>query len=174
VGFLTLGASEPDTRVLTVAANLASGIGGRFFEEIREKQALAYTVSAAYEPSTLGGFFMAYVATSPENRRLAVNALREQFKKLAVDLPTDEEVTRAKNFSAGLWKTRLQRRNFQVFEFARLKIAGLGLDEIQNYASQYDFVAPLLIREVARKYFDLNHIAIGGILGSTGNRNVSK
>ena len=117
---------------------------------------------------------MAYVATSPENRRLALNALREQFKKLAIELPTEEEVTRGKNFSGGLWRTRLQRRNLQVFEFARLKIAGLGLDEIQNYASQYDFVAPSLIREVARKYFDLNHIAIGGILGSTGSRDVTK
>jgi zinc protease len=174
VGFLTQGASEPDTRVLTVTANLVSGLGGRFFEEIRERQALAYTVSAAYEPTALGGFFMAYVATSPENRRLAVNALREQFKKLAVELPTEEEVTRGKNFSAGLWRTQLQRRNFQVFEFARLKIAGLGLDEIQNYASQYDFVAPSLIREVARKYFDLNHIAIGGILGSTRSKDVTK
>jgi zinc protease len=174
VGFLTLGASEPDTRVLTVVANLVSGLGGRFFEEIRERQALAYTVSAAYEPTTLGGYFMAYVATSPESRRLALNALREQFKKLAVELPTGEEVTRGKNFSSGLWKTRLQRRDLQVFEFARLKIAGLGLDEIQNYASQYDFVAPSLIREVARKYFDLNHIAIGGILGSTERRDVTK
>jgi hypothetical protein len=50
----------------------------------------------------------------------------------------------------------------------------LGLDEIQNYASQYDFVVPSLIRDVARKYFDLNHIAIGGILGSSGSRDVTK
>ncbi len=53
-------------------------------------------------------------------------------------------------------------------------MAGLGLDEIQNYASQYDFVTPALIRDVARKYFDLNHIAIGGILGSSGSRDAPK
>ncbi len=174
VGFLTLGASEPETRVLTVVANLVSGLGGRFFEQIREKQALAYTVSAAYEPTTLGGYFMAYVATAPENRRLAVDALREQFKRLAAEPVTEEEVKRGKNFSSGLWRMRLQRRSLQVFEFARLKITGLGLDEIQNYASQYDFVAPALIREVAKKYFDLNDIAIGGILGSAGNRDSTK
>ena len=174
VGFLTLGASEPETRVLTVTANLVSGLGGRFFEQIREKQALAYTVSAAYEPTSLGGFFLAYVATSPENRRQALNALREQFNRLAAELPTEEEVRRGKNFSGGLWRMRLQRRNLQVFEFARLRIAGLGLDEIQNYASQYDFVAPSMIRDVARKYFDLNHIAIGGILGSVGNKDITK
>jgi zinc protease len=174
VGFLTLGASEPETRVLTVVVNMVSGLGGRFFEQIREKQALAYTVSAAYEPTTLGGYFMAYVATSPENRKLGVDALREQFKRLAAEPATEEEVKRGKNFSSGLWRMRLQRRNLQVLEFARLKIAGLGLDEIQNYSSQYDFVAPALVREVAKKFFDLNHIAIGGILGSAGNRDSTK
>ncbi len=174
VGFLTLEASEPETRVLTVTVNLVSGIGGRFSEQIREKQALAYTVSAVHEPTVLGGFFMAYTATSPENRKLAVDALKEQFKKLTVDLPTEEEVKRGKNFSSGLWRIRLQQRRLQIFEFARLRIAGLGLDEIQNYASQYDFVTPALIRDVARKYFDLNHIAIGGILGSSGSRDASK
>jgi zinc protease len=174
VGFLTLGASEPETRVLTVATNLVSGIGGRFSEQIREKQALAYTVSAAHEPTALGGFFMAYTATSPENRRLAVDALKEQFKKLTVDLPTEEEVKRAKSFSGGLWKMRLQQRRHQIFEFARLRIAGLSLDEIQNYASQYGFVTPALVRDVARKYFDLNQFAIGGILGSLGSRDTPK
>ena len=117
---------------------------------------------------------MAYAATSPENRRLAIDALKEQFKKLTVELPTEEEVKRGKNFSGGLWRMRLQQRNIQIFEFARLRIAGLGLDEIQNYASQYDFVTPSLIRDVARKYFDLNHIAIGGILGSSGSRDAPK
>ncbi|MCI0417895.1 MAG: insulinase family protein [Acidobacteria bacterium] len=170
LGFLTLGASEPETRVLTVIANLVSGIGGRFFEQIREKQALAYTVSAAYEPAALGGYFTAYVATSPENRRQAVDALKEQFKKLSAEPATEEEVRRGKSFSSGLWKLRLQRRNIQVFEFARLKIAGLSLDEIQNYATQFEFVRPQMIREAAQKYFDLSHIAIGGILGSGGKK----
>lgn len=167
IGFLTLGASEPETRVLTVLANMVSGLGGRFFEQIRERQALAYTVTAAYEPATLGGFFMAYVATAPENRKLAVDALREQFRRLASEPATEEEVKRGKVFSSSRWRMRLQQRNLQVFEVARLKIAGLSLAEIENYAGQYEFVAPALIREVARKYFDLNHIAIGGIIGNS-------
>jgi hypothetical protein len=31
-----------------------------------------------------------------------------------------------------------------------------------------------LVRDVARKYFDLNHMAIGGILGSPGSREATK
>jgi len=168
-GFLTPGASEPETRVLTVLANLVSALGGRFFEEIREKQALAYTVNADYEPASLGGYFMTYFATSPGSRRLAMEAFREQIKKLLDEPVTAEELKRGQSFSSGLWKMRLQRRQSQVFEFARLKVAGLSLEEIQNYQDQFDFVTPASIREVARKYFDLNQIAIGGILGNLGS-----
>jgi hypothetical protein len=69
---------------------------------------------------------------------------------------------------------RLQRRGLQVFEFARLRIAGLTLDEIQSYGSQYDFVTPSLIRDAARKYFDLSRIATGVIQSSEENRGTTK
>ncbi len=171
-GFMTPGVTEPETRVLTVLANLVSGLGGRFFEEIREKQALAYTVTAAYEPAALGGSFAAYVATSPENRLKAVDSLREQFKRLCDDTLTEEELRRARNYSSGMWKMRLQRRSQQVFEFARMKMAGLSVEEIQEYSSQFEFVDAARIRDVARKYFDLNTFTVGGTLarGETSSK----
>jgi zinc protease len=170
LGFLTPGVSEPETRILTVLANMVSGLGGRFFEEVRENRGLAYTVSARYEPAALGGCFLAYVATSPENRSLAIEAIKEQLKKLTLDTVSEEELRRGKNYSSGTWKMRLQRREAQVYEFARLRIAGLSLDEIREYSNQYDFVRPEMIREVSRKYLDLSNLAIGGTLGRGGRR----
>jgi zinc protease len=145
-------------------------LGGRFFEEVRENRGLAYTVSARYEPAALGGCFLAYVATSPENRSLAIEAIKEQLKKLTLDTVSEEELRRGKNYSSGTWKMRLQRREAQVYEFARLRIAGLSLDEIREYSNQYDFVRPEMIREVSRKYLDLSNLAIGGTLGRGGKR----
>jgi zinc protease len=165
LGFLTLGASEPETRILTVVANLVSGPGGRFFEEVREKQGLAYSVSATYQPAALGGCFLTYVATSPENRMRVVDTLREQIRKLNSAGVSEEELARGKNYSSGAWKMRLQRRANQVFEFARLRISGLSLDEIREYSSQYDFVRPEMVRDACRKFLELNSMGIGGILG---------
>jgi len=170
LGFSTPGASELETRILTVVANLVSGLGGRFFEEVREKQGLAHTVSASYETAALGGCFTAYVATSPENRLLAIDAIREQIRRLNSNLPSEEELSVGKNFSSGSWKMRLQRRSSQVREFARLRIAGLSLDEIREYSNQFDFVRPDIVRETCRKFLDLNQLAIGGTLGSGRKR----
>jgi zinc protease len=173
LGLMTPGISEPETRVLTVVANLVSGLGGRFFEEVREKQGLAYTVNAAYETAALGGCFTTYVATSPENRQRAIDAIREQIKRLSSDRVSEAELIMARTYTSGSWKMRLLQRRSQVFEFARLKIAGLSLDEIREYSNQFDFIRPETIREVCQKFFDLNHLAVGGTLGSGQNRESS-
>ena len=48
-------------------AGVASGLGGRFFEELRDKQSLCYTVHASASERRAAGTFLTYVATSPEN-----------------------------------------------------------------------------------------------------------
>ena len=166
LGFLTLGASEPETRILTVVADLVSESGGRPFEEVREKQGVAYSVSATHEPAALGGCLLTYLTTSPENRMRVLNALRDEIRKLNSESVSEEKVARVKNHCSAAWKIRLQRRASQVFEFARLRISGLSLEEIREYSNQYDFVRPEMVRDVCRKFLRLNSMGIGGVLGS--------
>ena len=44
-------------------AGVASGLGGRFFEELRDRRSLAYTVSAFASERRLAGLFVSYIAT---------------------------------------------------------------------------------------------------------------
>ena len=46
-GFPGVKRSAPDRYALVVLENIVSGLGGRFFDAIREKQGLAYTVRTA-------------------------------------------------------------------------------------------------------------------------------
>jgi zinc protease len=166
LGFLTLGASEPETRILAVVADLVSESGGQSFQEVREKQGLACSVSATHEPAALGGCFLANVTTSPENQRRVLDALREEIRKLSSESVSEEEVARGRGYCSTAWRIRLQRRANQVFEFARLKISGLSLEEIREYSNQYDFVRPEMVRDASRKFLQLNSMGIGGVLGS--------
>ncbi len=169
IGFLGPPAMAPESMALTVLKNMVSGLGGRFFEEIRDKQALAYTVSATHEPTALGGSFYSYVATSPENRKLALDALKEQFRKLKSEPIPEEELRRAKSYSLGIYFVRLQRREEQVLEFARMKAFGLGVDEIRDYPDQIRQIGPELVHESAVKFFDLERYAVGGVEGTFSN-----
>ena len=47
-------------------ASVASGLGGRFFDELRDKRSLCYTVHAFASERRLAGTFGAYIATGPE------------------------------------------------------------------------------------------------------------
>jgi zinc protease len=167
LGFLTLGTSEPETRILTVVADLVSELGGRSFEEVREKQGLAYSVRATHEPAALGGCLLTYLTTSLENRMRVLDVLREEIRKLNSESVSEEKVARAKNYCSAAWKIRLQRRANQVFEFARLRISGLSFEEIREYSNQYDFVRPEMVHDACRKFLRLNSMGIGGVLGSS-------
>ena len=67
-------------------AGVASGLGGRFFDELRDKQSLGYTVHAGAIERSMGGAFMAYIATSPEKEEIARRGLLLEFGDLSFEL----------------------------------------------------------------------------------------
>jgi zinc protease len=161
IGFLGPPADSPSNDSLVVIQNLVSGLSGRFFEELQEKQSLAYSVTAIQTRRILDGSFSAYVATSPDHEQRALDTLKQEFKRLIATPVSDEELTRAKNYSAGIYRIRLQQRAEQVSEFAQSSIFGKSLDEIKRYPQDLLEVDQNLIRETAAKYFDLDRFALG-------------
>jgi zinc protease len=161
IGFLGPPAESPSSDSLVVIQNLVSGLGGRFFEELREKQSLAYTVSATHTRRVLDGSFSCYVATSPENEQRALDSLKQEFRRLIVTPASDEELVRARNYSVGIYRMHLQQRAEQVIEFAQSLIFGKSVDEIKRHPQDLLEVDQNLIKETAAKYFDLDRLSLG-------------
>ena len=59
-------ADHDDANALELLSACSSGLGGRFFDEIRTKRGLAYVVACSALPDRAGGSFLAALATSPE------------------------------------------------------------------------------------------------------------
>jgi len=166
IGFLGPSAENPSSDCLVVIQNLVSGISGRFFEELREKQGLAYTVTATQTKRVLDGSFYAYVATSPENEQRALDSLKLEFKRLITDPVSNDELVRARNYSVGIYRIRLQQRAEQVIEFAQSLIFGKNVDEIKRHPQDLLEVDENLIKETAAKYFDLDRFSLGIVRAS--------
>ena len=84
-----------DARFATaMIAGVASGLGGRFFDELRDKQSLGYTVHAFATERALAGSFVAYIATSPEKEEIARQGLLNEFAKLREEPVTARELSR--------------------------------------------------------------------------------
>jgi zinc protease len=63
--------ADDDRFAAGLLAGIASGLGGRFFDELRDRRSLAYTVHAFAGARRLAGTFGAYIATSPAKEEVA-------------------------------------------------------------------------------------------------------
>src|SRR5204863_6991373 len=65
-GFPTVPLTHPDRVVLDLIDEACSDMASRFFEAIREKHGLAYSVGAAQILGMCPGLFTFYLSTAPE------------------------------------------------------------------------------------------------------------
>ncbi len=93
--------SDPRRFAAQLLAAIASGLGGRFFDQLRDKQSLAYTVLATPVERRSAGAFATYIATSPEREEEARSGLLKEFAKLAANAPVLHEMERARNYLIG-------------------------------------------------------------------------
>jgi len=138
----------------SLIATVASGLGGRFFDELRDKQSLAYTVQAAVSERRLAGMFLSYIATSPEKEGVARAGLLAEFAKLRDQLVSDEEMTRAKEYVVGSHAISQESGGAQLGEMLDAWMLGDGLHELLEYDARMRAVTADQMRDVARKYFD--------------------
>lgn len=138
----------------SLIATVASGLGGRFFDELRDRQSLAYTVSAAVSVRRLAGMFVSYIATSPEKEDLARKGLLAEFAKLR-DVPISvDELERAKEYIVGSHAISQESGGAQLGEMLDAWMFGTGLGELLEYDTLVRAVTAEQVRDVAKEFFD--------------------
>ncbi|MFQ6115513.1 MAG: M16 family metallopeptidase, partial [bacterium] len=165
LGFSGPKITENDYYPLTVLQNVISGLGGRFFEELRGRQTLAYDVTAFLVSQALGGAFLSYIATSPENEDSAKNGLLREFEKLTKEPITEKELKQAIRYTTGTYQIGLETYRAQMFLYARNEILGKGIEEVADFSQKVEKVTREEIFEASRKYFNLNRYAMGIVRG---------
>jgi len=137
---------------VAILAGVASGLGGRLFEELRDKQSLCYTVHAFSSERRAAGTFNAYIATSPEKEVVAREGLLHELGKLREDLVTDEELRRAQTYAIGTHAIRQQSGGAVLGELADAWMFG-SLHELDDYEAMIRAVTAEGIRDTAQRYF---------------------
>jgi len=135
-------------------ATVASGLGGRFFDELRDKQSLAYSVQAAVSEKRVAGMFLSYIATSPEKEGVARAGLLAEFEKLRDQTVTAEELSRAKEYVVGSHAISQETGGALLGEMLDAWMFGGGLGELLEHDTRVRAVTADQMRDVAQKYFD--------------------
>jgi zinc protease len=165
-GFPGVRRSAPDRHTLTVLENIVSGLGGRFFEAIREKQGLAYTVRLFNTTYSRSGAVFTYTAFSPENEMKVRQALEQEFEKLRKEGVTEDEVKKAIAYSIGEHEIGLQTRVGQVLEYARALYSGTGIQDVQTYSSSIRKVTAAQVKTAAEVYLDPKLLRVAVVRGT--------
>ena len=135
-------------------ATVASGLGGRFFDELRDKQSLAYSVQAAVSEKRVAGMFLSYIATSPDKEGIAREGLLAEFEKLRDQAVTAEELSRAKEYVVGSHAISQESGGALLGEMLDAWMFGGGLGELLEHDTRVRAVTADQMRDVAQKYFD--------------------
>jgi zinc protease len=149
----------------SLLGGVTSGLGGRFFEELRDRRSLAYTVHAHSTERKLAGMFIAYIATSPGKEEEAREGLLREFAKLREAEVTPEELAQAKAYAIGTHAIRQQSGGAVLSDLVDAWLLGTGLEELDEYENRVRSVTAKEMRELAATYFDESRVVQGVVRG---------
>jgi zinc protease len=150
-------------------AGVASGLGGRFFEELRDRRSLAYTVSAFASERRLAGLFVSYIATSPEREEEARGALLHEFHRLRESPVSSEELERARQYAIGTYAIAQQSGATVLGEVLDAWMFGGDLAELEEHDARVRAVTAEHILALARESFDESAL-VQAVVRGTGKR----
>jgi zinc protease len=145
-------------------AGVASGLGGRFFEELRDKRSLAYSVHAYPVERSAGGMFVSYIATSPEREDEARDGLLAEFERLRQAPVSVDELERAQEYAVGTYAIRQGSGAAVLGDVIDAWLFG-SLDELVSYEARMRAVTAEEMRHVARRWFDPGRVVQGIVRG---------
>jgi zinc protease len=152
-----------------VLTAVASGLGGRLFEALRDKRSLAYTVLASSWQRGRAGALVTYIATSPEREEEARAAMLQELEIFRSQPVSDSELTQAVNYLAGQAEVARQSAGALAGEVLEAWLIGNGLADLEDPGAAFRAVTAENVLQVARGHLDPSCRA-EGIVRGTGIR----
>src|SRR5690606_13307695 len=137
-----------------VWAAVASGLGGRLFEALRDRRSLAYTVLAMSWQRGGAGALVTYIATAPEREAEAREQMLLELARFAAEPVSDVELTRAVEYLAGQVQVQRQSAGSVLAEILAAWMIGEGLSELEDPAGALRRVTAEDVRALAEEYLN--------------------
>ena len=148
--------TDSDRAVLKTLEAILSRQGGRLFLELRDRQGLAYSVSAFASEGVDPGVFGIYFACAPDVVERAIAGVLAELARLR-DVPVSaDELGEARKYLLGSYEISLQTNSSQADELAFNEVYGLGIDGGDRYREALAHVTPAAVQAAARGYFTLD------------------
>lgn len=157
---------DPDYYVVYVLNHILGGGGftSRLYDEVREKRGLAYSVYSALAPMDYAGMIFGGAGTRNEKAGETVKVIQEEWRRMAADGPTPEELADAKTFITGSFPLQFSSSDRIAGILAAIQMDNLGIDYLERRNAKIEAVTLADVRRVAGRLLDpagLHFVVVG-------------
>jgi predicted Zn-dependent peptidase len=144
---------------------LGGGMSSRLFQNIRERQGLAYAVFSELSPYRDTGCLSIYAGTSIESAGKVVESIVKEFRQLKQDGVSAEELRRAKDHLKGSLMLSLESTSSRMSNLARQEMYFGRFFTLDELVESIEQVGAGDVQRIAQAFFDPKQIALT-ILGN--------
>jgi len=157
---------DPDYYVAYVLNHILGGGGftSRLYEQVREKRGLAYSVYSSLAPMDYAGMILGGAGTRNDRAGETVAVIQEEWRRMAGDGPTPEELADAKTFLTGSFPLQFSSSERIAGILTAIQMDHLGIDYLETRNAKIEAVTIEAVRRVARQLLDpagLHFVVVG-------------
>lgn len=152
---------------------LGGGMSSRLFQNIRERQGLAYAVFSELSAYRDTGCLTIYAGTSPETAKQVVALIMKEFQQLKQELVPEEELRRAKDHLKGSLMLSLESTSSRMSNLARQEMYFQRFFSLDEIVESIEAVTTEDLQRLARTFFDPRAIALT-VLGNLENVHIGR
>jgi predicted Zn-dependent peptidase len=147
---------------------LGGGMSSRLFQNIRERQGLAYAVFSELNPCSDTGCLTIYAGTSRESANRVVESIMKEFRDLKENVVAAEELRRAKDHLKGSLMLSLESTTSRMSNLARQEIYFGRFFSLDEIAQRIENVTADEVIAVANEFFRPQAVAVTVVGNLTG------
>ncbi|HMK20690.1 MAG TPA: pitrilysin family protein [Terriglobales bacterium] len=152
---------------------LGGGMSSRLFQNIRERQGLAYSIYSDLNPYHDTGCLSVYAGTSRQSAAKVVQSVVSEFKKLKSERIPDEELRRAKDQLKGSLMLSLESSTARMSNLARQDMYFDRFYGMDSVIAKIEVVTADDLHQMANDFFQTDSIAVT-ILGNLHGLKVTR
>jgi len=141
-------------------AILGGGMSSRLFQNIREKQGLAYTVFSDLSMYHDAGCMLIYAGTSLKSAERVIHSIVHELNEVAGHRVSDEELRRAKDHLKGSFVLGLESTSSRMGNLARQELYFKRFFTLDEMLERIEGVTADEVQQLAQQFFDPRKMAV--------------
>jgi predicted Zn-dependent peptidase len=174
LGFPGISDVAPERYALYLLNDVIGGsMSSRLFQEVRERQALVYSVHSGTQPYRDTGILYVYAGTEPGNFGKVLRAVMKEVRALKKDGVSAEELRRAKDHLKGNLMLSLESTSSRMNRLAKQEMRFASFLTLDEMLAAFDTVRPEDVEALLHRVLDEEQLALM-TLGPVDRRNLPR